>query len=606
MMHLQIRYGSLVALALTSFLTIASGDVSTGGQIIQSSYDFIIVGGGTAGLALAARLTENSNQTVLVLEAGSKPGLIAASKTPLGSALVLGTQIDWGFVTPPQASLNGRTITYHRGRCLGGSSSVNGLAYGRGSASLYDLWETMGNPGWGWKDVFPYFKKSTTFSSPSRTNESYRTFDPSGYSSNGPVQVGYPDYSTPASFSFIEAVAGVGLAPIVNDLNLGDNIGVKQEPLTLDPTYARSSSYTSYAENIQNRTNLGILTYATVSQVVTNGTGDELRAIGVAVTHQTTGSVMFVAANKEVILSAGTFQSPQLLMVSGIGPTDELARNGIEAKVGNPNVGQNLQDHTYFSVIVRSQPSTSLDSLVNSFPAFLAAQAEYAENRTGPFTSPGGATYGFQKLSIDELSSLNAIELMNRTEQAHIEYYYEAAYYPSFPVEQYPPRSNESYISITAGLLAPVSRGSVTLQSNGIMDAPVIDLNYFQEETDQKIAVYAFKQLRKILAYPNLAKWGIGPDNGEVAPGVAVQSDEDILNYIRNTAIPVWHASGTCAMKPRADGGVVDSSLKVYGVQGLRVVDASIMPVVPDQHTQGPVYMVAEKAANLIRSEYGF
>lgn len=138
---------------------------------------------------------------------------------------------------------------------------------------------------------------------------------------------------------------------------------------------------------------------------------------------------------------------------------------------------KSLQDHTYFSVIVRSQPSTSLDSLVNSFPAFLAAQAEYAENRTGPFTSPGGATYGFQKLSIDELSSLNAIELMNRTEQAHIEYYYEAAYYPSFPVGQYPPRSNESYISITAGLLAPVSRGSVTLQSNSIMDAPVIDLN---------------------------------------------------------------------------------------------------------------------------------
>lgn len=206
-----------------------------------------------------------------------------------------------------------------------------------------------------------------------------------------------------------------------------------------------------------------------------------------------------------------------------------------------------MQDHTYFSVIVRSDPSTSLDSLVDSLPALLAAQEQYADNRTGPFTSPGGATFGFQKLSVDQLESLNATELLNRTEQAHIEYYYEAAYYPTFPVEQYPPRGNESYISITAGLVAPVSRGRITLQSNSIMDAPVIDLNvglhertlrvrvrltrmqYFQEETDQKIAVYAFKHLRKILAYPNLAKWGIGPDNGEVAPGTTVQSDEDIL-----------------------------------------------------------------------------
>ncbi|KAF8855460.1 FAD/NAD(P)-binding domain-containing protein [Acephala macrosclerotiorum] len=350
---------------------------------------------------------------------------------------------------------------------ISSSSSVNGLTYGRGSASVYDIWESMCSPGGGWKDVFPYFKKalfltSQTHHVPTLTEHNLLLSISNKRKLQGLISIGLLK---------LRSNPRVGLAPLVNDLNFGDNIGVKQKSLTLDPMYARTLSWTSYATNIRNRMNLDILTYDIVSQVVTNGTGDELRAI-------------------DVILSAGAFQTPQLPMVSGIWPAAELAKNGIKVKVDNPNVGRDVQDHTYSSVIIRSQPSTSLNSL------------------------------------------------------------------------------------------------------------------YFQAKTDQKIAVYAFNQLRKILACPNLAKWGIGPDNGEVEPGAAVQSGED--TYIRTTVIQVWHASGTCAMKPRADGGVLDSRLKVYKVQGLRVVDESIMPIVSDQHTQRPVYMVSGKAADMIRSEYRF
>ncbi|KAH6665565.1 GMC oxidoreductase-domain-containing protein [Halenospora varia] len=256
---------------------------------------------------------------------------------------------------------------------------------------------------------------------------------------------------------------------------------------------------------------------------------------------------------------------------------------------------------------MRANPTTSLNPLIANLTLFQTAYTQYAINRTGPFTSPGGATYGFQQFSRDELLGLNATEhLGNRTEQAHIEYYYEAAYYPTFPYPGYPPKGNESYISLTAGLLAPVSKGNVTLQSNSVADALVINPNYFEAESDQRIAVYAFKKLRKLLISPAMFRWGIGPNNGEVVPGINVQSDEEILNYIRSTEIPVWHASGTCVMLPREKEVVVDPRLKVPGLKGLRVVDASIFPFVPDQHTQGSVYMVAEKATDMIKEDWGF
>jgi choline dehydrogenase-like flavoprotein len=216
-------------------------------------------------------------------------------------------------------------------------------------------------------------------------------------------------------------------------------------------------------------------------------------------------------------------------------------------------------------------------------------------------------SFGFEKISTEQLASIgaSAITAQGRSDQAHIEYLYETSYYPNLPSPSYSSKEyNTSYVSFTAALLSPTSKGSVSVLSNSPSDPPQIDPRYYTTPEDQSIALYSFKNLRKVLAKYSEFNFTIGPDGGEVAPGPEVQSDEDIIKYIRETAIMVWHASGTCAMLPQGKGGVVDETLKVHGVQGLRVVDASVFPIIPDTHTMGATYMLAEKAATMIKAEH--
>lgn len=261
-----------------------------------------------------------------------------------------------------------------------------------------------------------------------------------------------------------------------------------------------------------------------------------------------------------------------------------------------------MQDHFYFSVIARTKASASASQLYNRVDLLQAAQAVYTANNSGPLTTPVGPTYGFRSLSEGDLAKLGAASaLANQTNQAQIEYLWENIYYPSEPsmiLPQHPPEKNQSFISLTAALLTPVSRGNVTLQSNTIQDAPVINVNYLESAIEQNFALYMFHSLRNLLAQPEFANYTLGPDHGEVVPGASVTDDATILEYIKSTVLPVWHASGTCRMLPLSEGGVVDSRLRVYGVQNLRVVDASIF------HIQGPTYMVAEKAADMIKQDY--
>lgn len=350
------------------------------------------------------------------------------------------------------------------------------------------------------------------------------------------------------------------------------------------------------------------MSLAQARQIILEMKNGTLIATGVVFTDSISGNVMNITATKEVILSAGVFQTPQLLMLSGIGPQQTLQQFGIPAYHTNENIGRHMQDHCYFSVIARVRKEVSASQLYNRIDLLQAAQKQYTENHTGPLTSPVGPTYGFQQIPATELRVLDTTgALENRTNQAHIEYLWENLYYPSEPstlLSQYPPNLNESFMSVTAAVLAPVSRGNISFQSNTIGDAPVINVNYLESEVDQRIALYGFKNLRKILSQPELANFTIGPDSGEVVPGASITDDETLLTYIKSTLLPVWHASGTATMLPEADGGVVDDRLKVYGISGLRVVDASIIPVIPDQHIQGTVYMIAEKAADMIKEDY--
>lgn len=436
----------------------------------------------------------------------------------------------------------------------------------------------------------------------------FQTYDNTAYSVNGPITLSYPTYVSPASTSFIEALGAINVSTVA-ELDLGDNVGAKQEPLVLDAQQRRVSSYDGYYKPARNRTNLLVMPLAQVRQVILEQVNNSLTATGVVFTDSLTGSTLNVSATKEVILSAGVFQTPQLLMLSGIGPQQTLEKFGIPVYHTNENVGRHLQDHCYFSVIARVHQNASASQLYNRIDLLQAAQKQYTDSNTGPLTTPIGPTYGFQQIPEGDLRKLDAAQaLENRTNQAHIEYLWENIYYPSEPsmvLSQYPPNSNESFMSVTAALVAPVSRGNVSIQSNTIGDAPVINVNYMESEIDQKIALYAFRNLRTILSQPELANYTIGPNFGEVAPGASITDDETLLTYIKSTLLPVWHASGTARMLPESDGGVVDTRLRVYGVLGLRIVDASIIPLIPDQHIQGAVYMIAEKAADMIKEDYG-
>lgn len=307
----------------------------------------------------------------------------------------------------------------------------------------------------------------------------YETGNASAYA-GGPLQLTYPKFQYPASVAFIEALGSLGV-PVTEELNLGNNIGAKQALMTMDASQQRSSTYDNYYKLAKDRPNLTVRSLASVSQLIIEGKESGPVANGVIYTDGPSGATTNVTATKEVVMSAGTFQTPQLLMLSGIGPRKTLDQFGIMPYVVNDNVGQNLQDHNYFSIIARSVPETSASQLYNNITKLQAAEAEFKATKTGPLTVPVGPNNGWQKLTVAELEQLNATELVgNRADQAHIEYLWENIYYPAGPSPdgmQYPPNKNESFFSVTAGLLAPVSRGNVSLMSNTIQDPPLINLN---------------------------------------------------------------------------------------------------------------------------------
>jgi choline dehydrogenase len=484
---------------------------------------------------------------------------------------------------------------------------TNGLYYGRGTSTVYDSWVQLGNQGWSFEEIWPYFVKGTRFNPPDESkgfDMSYKTWDPAAYS-DGPLDIAFQGYVPESCVGFIEACPEAANIPIVEDLNTGNNTGVKQGTGTLDDKFRRSSSYDAYYEPIKGRENLDVLYYAPVQHLIFDKDRETPKAKGAAFIDHPTGYVYQVTAAKEVIVSMGAFHSPQLLMVSGIGPSGQLEDFGIEPVVINENVGQHLNDHNVFSIMAVTEPQFSTTQMLADFDNLRAAQEEFYNNLTGPYTAPSGITNGFQQLSEEELREIGAGAVVDAglMGQAHVEYLYESMFYPGGPTPYYIPKSNESYISLTASSLVALSRGNVTIRSSSMDSSPVINPNYYAHSADRALAINSFKYLRKILNHPALSKY----HDGEVSPGPEVSDDDDdaIFEYVKANTIPNWHASGTNQMLPRGDGGVVDHKLRVYGVDGLRVVDCSILPTLPDVNIVGPVYMVAEKGAQMIREDWG-
>ncbi len=532
------------------------------------SYDYVIVGAGTAGCVLANRLSADASASVLLLEAGGNDDYFWID-IPVGYLYTINNpRTDWCYKIEPDPGLNGRSIGYARGKVLGGCSSINAMIYMRGQKSDYDHWAQLGNRGWSWDDVLPVFKRT----------EDYQHGADALHGTGGELRVEERRVSWEILDAWRDAAEECGI-PKIREFNRGDNFGNAYFQVN-QKRGVRWSATKAFLRPVQHRPNLTVLTDAHVQRIHVDERNGQKRATGVAL-RLGAGPTQQVEARREVILAAGAIGSPQILQLSGIGSEALLQQYGIGVVHALPGVGENLHDHLQVRTVYKVRNVVTLNQRANSLLGKAAMGLEYLLFKTGPLTMPPSQLGAFARSDPAQPS-------------ANIEWHVQPLSLDKFgdPLHPFP--------AITPSVcnLQPTSRGHVRIKSPNPDAYPAITLNYLSTNEDRKVAVEGVRFTRRIMAAKALTKY----EPQEWKPGPQVQTEEELAHAAGDLGTTIFHPVGTCKMgsDPMA---VVDDRLAVHGIRGLRVIDASIMPRITSGNTNAPTVMIAEKGAQFIRED---
>ncbi len=531
----------------------------------SGTFDYVIVGAGSAGCVLADRLTKDGKSSVLLLEAGGEDDWIWI-RIPVGYLYAIGNpRTDWCFKTEPDPGLNGRSLGYSRGKVLGGCSSINAMVYMRGQREDYDLWAAEGNPGWSWDEVLPHFKRAEDFFAGANEH----------HGAGGELRVEEPRVRWEILDAWREAAAECGI-PRIDEFNRGDNFGNAYFHMN-QKAGRRWSATNAWLRPARGRPNLVVYPKAHAKRVRIETADGARRATAVEFALEGHGEQV-AHARREVILAAGSIGSPQLLQLSGVGDPGLLARHGIAPVHALPGVGENLHDHLQIRMVWKVSNTVTLNARVHSLFGKAAMGLEYLLFKTGPLTMPPSQLGAFAKSDPAQPTP-------------NIEWHVQPLSLDRFGEPLHP------FNAVTPSVcnLRPTSRGWVRIRSPDPFAAPEIRLNYLSTPEDRKVAADAMRFTRRIMAAPALARFA--PE--EWRPGPAALSDEELAHAAGDLGTTIFHPVSTCRMG-NGPGDVVDARLRVRGIAGLRVVDASIMPRITSGNTNAPAYMIGEKGAQMI------
>ena len=540
-------------------------------KTLPEKCDYLIVGSGAAGAIVAARLSENLDASVILLEAGGKNNSLLLRVPGLGFAAANHPKYNWGFEAEPSPAMDNRKLIWLQGRVLGGSSSINGMIYTRGHSREYDIWRQMGCEGWGSNDVLPYFKRL----------ESFEDSNSRELGKEGPVSIRKAKPDLEICDAFLQAARDEGY-PILSDMNSDVTEGFGFYDINAGPG-RRMSAATSYLEPISKRRNLMVIPHAQVVKILIENNS----ANGVEFFWK--GKFRQLFAGKEVVLSSGAIKTPQLLMLSGIGPENELEKFGIKVKLNSPKVGKTLQNHVcYRPQYLCSAPISSSKHLqpLN----ILKAGMKYVFDKSGPLAETYAVAGGFLKtdktLEVPD-AQVVLLSALGPTKTGGAGY----------KMRDLLPDEHGFGLTVYQG--SPRSRGSVTLRSPDPFDQPLITSGYFSDPYDMEVLKTAVKKMRKMMKQPAISQF----IKKELAPGEDIEDEKSLEKEIRRNGATAYHQCASCAMGPE-DDSVLNEKLQVRGIDKLRIADASVMPRIPNAALHAPSMMIGEKAAALIKGEF--